>query len=320
MKTNNGLLLIDKPQGITSHDVVSRVRRALGEKRVGHAGTLDPMATELLIIGVGPATRLIRFAQSEKKLYTGIVKLGSSTDSLDADGEVTGRADVPELSLEIVQSCASSMLGTQQQIPPMVSAIKVGGKRLYEMAREGIEIERAPREITISRFEVCPTESNDEWNFVVECTVGTYIRVLLSDLAVRLGTLGHLTALRREASGHYSVKDALTLDALKTLAENGTDVLRPPVDFVTGLETVILHDEQERRVRMGQQIEIAQSFTSPEIAALDVSGSWLPFCSHGASCGNPNSFCLIRVKVSWIREDFERHSFKRTKRGGRRGI
>jgi len=272
MKTNNGLLLIDKPQGITSHDVVSRVRRALGEKRVGHAGTLDPMATGLLIIGVGPATRLIRFAQSEKKLYTGIVKLGSSTDSLDADGEVTGRADVPELSLEIVQSCASSMLGTQQQIPPMVSAIKVGGKRLYEMAREGIEIERAPREITISRFEVCPTESNDEWNFVVECSVGTYIRVLLSDLAVRLGTLGHLTALRREASGHHSVKDALTLDALKTLAENGTDVLRPPVDFVTGLETVILHDEQERRVRMGQQIEIAQSFTSPEIAALDVSG------------------------------------------------
>jgi tRNA pseudouridine55 synthase len=164
------------------------------------------------------------------------------------------------------------MLGTQQQIPPMVSAIKVGGKRLYEMAREGIEIERAPREITISRFEVCPTESNDEWNFVVECTVGTYIRVLLSDLAVRLGTLGHLTALRREASGHHSVKDALTLDALKTLAEDGTDVLRPPVDFVTGLETVILNDEQERRVRMGQQIEITQSFTSPEIAALDVSG------------------------------------------------
>jgi tRNA pseudouridine55 synthase len=272
MKTNNGLLLIDKPEGITSHDVVSRVRRALGEKRVGHAGTLDPMATGLLIIGVGPATRLIRFAQSEKKLYTGVVKLGSSTDSLDADGEVTGTADVPELSLEIVQSCASSMLGTQQQIPPMVSAIKVGGKRLYEMAREGIEIERAPRQITISRFEVCPTESNDDWNFVVECTVGTYIRVLLSDLAVRLGTLGHLTALRREASGHHSVKDAFTLDALKTLAENGTDVLRPPVDFVTGLETVSLNDEQERRVRMGQQIEIAQSFTSPEIAALDVSG------------------------------------------------
>jgi len=272
MKTNSGLLLIDKPEGITSHDVVSRVRRALGEKRVGHAGTLDPMATGLLIIGVGPATRLIRFAQSEKKLYTGVVKLGSSTDSLDADGEITGREDVPELSLEIVQSCASSMLGTQQQIPPMVSAIKVGGKRLYEMAREGIEIERAPREITISRYEVCPTESNDEWNFVVECTVGTYIRVLLSDLAVRLGTLGHLTALRREASGHHSVKDALTLDALKSVTEAGTEVLRPPVDFVTGLETVLLDDEQERRVRMGQQIEIAQSFMSPEIAALDASG------------------------------------------------
>ena len=272
MKTNSGLLLIDKPKGITSHDVVSRVRRALGEKRVGHAGTLDPMATGLLIIGVGPATRLIRFAQSEKKLYTGVVKLGSSTDSLDADGEITGRADVPELSLEIVQSCASSMLGTQQQIPPMVSAIKVGGKRLYEMAREGIEIERAPREITISRFEVCPTESNDEWNFVVECTVGTYIRVLLSDLAVRLGTLGHLTALRREASGHHSVKDALTLDALKSVTEAGSEVLRPPVDFVTGLETVLLDDEQERRVRMGQQIEIAQAFMSPEIAALDASG------------------------------------------------
>lgn len=272
MKTNNGLLLIDKPQGITSHDVVSRVRRALGEKRVGHAGTLDPMATGLLIIGVGPATRLIRFAQSEKKLYTGVVKLGSSTDSLDADGEVTGTAVVPDLSLEIVQSCASSMLGTQKQIPPMVSAIKVGGKRLYELAREGIEIERAPREITISRFEVCPTSSNDEWNFVVECTVGTYIRVLLSDLAVRLGTLGHLSALRREASGHHSVKEALTLDALNALAEAGTAVLRPPVDFVTGLETVLLDAEQERRVRMGQQIEIAQQYAAPEIAALNASG------------------------------------------------
>lgn len=272
MKTNNGLLLIDKPQGITSHDVVSRVRRALSEKRVGHAGTLDPMATGLLIIGVGPATRLIRFAQSEKKLYTGVVKLGSATDSLDADGEVTGNAAVPQLSLEIVQACATSMLGTQQQIPPMVSAIKVGGKRLYEMAREGIEIERAPREITISRFEVCPSTSNDEWNFVVECTVGTYIRVLLSDLAVRLGTLGHLSALRREASGHHSVKDALSLEELSTLAEAGTDVLRSPVDFVSGLETVVLDTEQERRVRMGQQIEIAQPYASAEIAALNSSG------------------------------------------------
>ena len=287
MKTNNGLLLIDKPQGITSHDVVSRVRRALGEKRVGHAGTLDPMATGLLIIGVGPATRLIRFAQSERKLYSGVVKLGIATDSLDADGEVTSEAPVPQLSIEQVQLCATAMLGQQQQIPPMVSAIKVGGKRLYELAREGIEIERAPREITITKFDMSQTPSNNEWSFVVECTVGTYIRVLLSDLAVRLGTIGHLTSLRREASGHHHVKDALTLEQLSSLSEGGTDVLRPPVDFVTGLESVVLDSEQERRVRMGQQIQIVQLFESPEIAAKNSAGELIAILQPRGSNWKP---------------------------------
>src|ERR1700677_4655724 len=147
--TSNGLLLIDKPQGVTSHDVVGHVRRVLNEQRVGHAGTLDPMATGLLILGVGSSTRLLRFAQSEIKRYEGVVTFGVRTDSLDADGTVVETATVPELSQETVNAAIAGLLGEQEQIPPMVSAIKVNGQRLHALAREGVVIERAPRTITV---------------------------------------------------------------------------------------------------------------------------------------------------------------------------
>jgi tRNA pseudouridine55 synthase len=272
MTTNNGLLLIDKPTGLTSHDVVARVRKVLNERRVGHAGTLDPMATGLLVLGVGPSTRLLRFAQSETKRYVGVVTLGVRTDSLDADGQVLERREVPPLTTEMVNLEASRMIGPQSQTPPMVSAIKVDGKRLHVLAREGVVIEREPRAITVHAFSLSPTLRPDEWSFDVTCSVGTYVRVLLSDLAECLGTLGHLSQLRRLTSGSHDVDDALTLDELEVRVTNGVAVLQPPRAFVVQLEELVVSGDDEKRLRMGQRV----TSTTPrgdEIAATNVTGS-----------------------------------------------
>ena len=273
MTTTNGLLLVDKPSGLTSHDVVAAVRKILHEKKVGHAGTLDPMATGLLVLAIGPSTRLLRFAQSEVKRYTGAVKFGVATDSLDADGAVNGDGPVPTLSSDEMNAVAQTFTGDQRQTPPMVSALKVGGKRLHELARAGVEVERASRDITVSHFALETTEDANVWNFDVECSVGTYVRVLLSDVANRLGTVGHLVALRRIASGSHDVKDALTLETLSALVEEGSAVVRPPADFVTALEQVALSDDEERKVRMGQRLNLSASFSGPEIAARSTSGA-----------------------------------------------
>jgi tRNA pseudouridine55 synthase len=273
MTTSNGLLLVDKAPGLTSHDVVAQVRKILNEKKVGHAGTLDPMATGLLVLAVGPSTRLLRFAQGEDKHYAGDVKFGVATDSLDADGAVTSEATVPELTIDDVRSATSAMLGTQRQTPPMVSAIQIGGQRLHELARQGIEVERDDREITVSSFALSPSGDPAVWHFDVACSVGTYVRVLLSDLAQRLGTVGHLVALRRLSSGDHHVEDALTVDALAEAVERGDTVLAPPASFVTNLENVALDEEQEKKLRMGQRITIARDFASNEIAAVNGNGA-----------------------------------------------
>jgi tRNA pseudouridine55 synthase len=271
MTTNNGLLLVDKPKGLTSHDVVARVRRILHEKKVGHAGTLDPMATGLLVVAVGPSTRLLRFAQSETKHYAGAVKFGVATDSLDADGAVTDQRPVLPLDADQVNAAAAAMVGPQWQTPPMVSAIKIDGQRLHELARRGVEVERVAREINVTKFSLSATDDDAVWRFDVECSVGTYVRVLLSDLAERLGTIGHLVELRRLASGPHSVEDALTVEALQDAVEAGRDVLAPPAAFVTALTHVTLSDEQVRAVRMGQRVTITAAVTE-EIAAMDGSG------------------------------------------------
>ena len=272
MTTNNGLLLVDKPQGLTSHDVVARVRRILHEKKVGHAGTLDPMATGLLVLAVGPSTRLLRFAQSETKRYVGAVKFGVATDSLDADGVVVDEQSVPALTSEIVDAATASMLGPQDQTPPMVSAIKIDGQRLHQLARRGVEVDRPARAITVTAFALTPTEDPTVWRFDVECSVGTYVRVLLSDLARTLGTVGHLVELRRLASGSHTVENALTLEMLIDRVERGDVVLASPATFVTGLEHVTLDDDQVSAMRMGQRVSLAQRFPVDEVAALDSAG------------------------------------------------
>jgi tRNA pseudouridine55 synthase len=271
MTTTSGLLLIDKPTGLTSHDVVARLRKLFQERRIGHAGTLDPMATGLLVVAVGTSTRLLRFAQVETKRYVGTVQLGAATDSLDGDGAITQTRAVPELTTEEVNAVVATMIGSQRQVPPMVSALKVGGRRLHEMAREGLEVERAPRDIVVDAFCLTPTQQPERWDFDVTCSVGTYVRVLLSDLSEKLGTVGHLSALRRISSGHHHVDDARTLDELATLADV-TIALAAPARMVDGLESFILDAPDVAKMRRGQRIELDRSFVGDEIAALDDAG------------------------------------------------
>lgn len=212
MTAPDGLLLVDKPQGATSHDVVDVVRRALRTRRVGHAGTLDPMATGLLLVGVGRATRLLRFFGDLPKTYEGTARLGVETDTLDADGNVvrTTHVDVQRGDLE---RAFAALVGESMQRPPAYSAVKVGGRKLYEAARAGQELEAPARRIRVDAFEVVAFDGDDV-GFVVICSGGTYVRVLLSDVGRALGCGAHLRRLRRTAIGPYRVEDAVATDAV----------------------------------------------------------------------------------------------------------
>jgi tRNA pseudouridine55 synthase len=203
----NGLLLIDKPGGSTSHDAVAAVRRALGTKKVGHAGTLDPMATGLLVMGVGRGTRLLRFLGDLVKTYEGSFRLGIETDTLDAEGAIISRTPVGEMTEEQVAEAMSELEGDSLQRPPAFSAVKVGGRRLYEAARLGERLHASPRAIRVDRFELVMFASPDV-DFVVRCSGGTYVRVLAADVGARLGSGAHLTRLRRTAIGWLDVAAA----------------------------------------------------------------------------------------------------------------
>jgi tRNA pseudouridine55 synthase len=218
------LLKLDKPAGPTSHDVVHAVRRHLGVRRVGHAGTLDPQATGLLVIGVGPATRLLGFVAAQDKLYRGTVALGVRTDSLDAAGRETGRRPWPR-DAERVRAAAAALVGERLQRPPMVSAVKVGGERLYRLAARGQEVERPERRITVRRLEVAAVDlESGRVDFEVECTSGTYVRVLAEEWGELLGTYAHLAALRRVRIGAVDVEGAFPAACL---APRGTHPAGP---------------------------------------------------------------------------------------------
>ena len=207
-----GLLLIDKPGGITSHDVIDRVRRSLGTRKVGHAGTLDPIATGLLVIGVGRATRLLRFLADLDKTYEGTARLGVETDTLDADGEVIRRVDLPAtLSPTRIRAAMAAMEGESMQHPPAYSAVKVGGRRLYEAARAGEVLEAAARRIRVRGFELVRAAGADV-DFRVTCSSGTYVRVLLADVGTALGYGAHLVRLRRTTIGPFEVEEATAPD------------------------------------------------------------------------------------------------------------
>jgi tRNA pseudouridine55 synthase len=212
-----GVLLVDKPQGMTSHDIVARMRRVFRMKKIGHAGTLDPMATGLLLILVGKATKVSQYLMSMDKEYTGTVKLGEVTDSQDADGEVVATTPVPELSEADVQKQMATFMGDQYQIPPMYSAKKVNGQKLYKLARQGKTIEREPRVIHVSRFDMTHFDL-PQVSFVVGSSKGAYIRTLAHDLGDRLGCGGHLCELRRTAVGQFRIEHAATLEEIENMA------------------------------------------------------------------------------------------------------
>jgi tRNA pseudouridine55 synthase len=216
VKELEGVLLVDKPQGLTSHDVVYRLRRKLSMKKIGHAGTLDPMATGLLIMLIGKATRISQYLMSVDKVYEGEATLGVLTDSQDAEGEVMETRPVPELTESQVREAMKGFLGDQYQTPPMHSAIKIDGVPLYKMARKGEEVEREPRFIRVSAFNL-QSFSPPKLTFDLHCTKGTYVRTIAYDLGNKLGCGAHLSALRRTGSGKFSIGQCLTLDEIEAL-------------------------------------------------------------------------------------------------------
>lgn len=211
-----GILLVDKPREHTSHDVIARLRKKLQMKRIGHAGTLDPMATGLLVILVGKATKASQYIVSLDKEYTGTIELGKTTNSQDADGEVMATAPVPDLTPEELERHMKSFLGDQYQTPPMHSAIKVGGVPLYKMAHKGKEVEREPRFIRIHSFELLGYEK-PHVHFRLRCTKGTYVRTVAHDLGNRIGCGGHLSKLVRTATDKFRLEQALPLEEILEL-------------------------------------------------------------------------------------------------------
>lgn len=233
-----GVLLVDKPRGITSHDVVDRVRRIFRMKKVGHAGTLDPMATGLLIILVGKATKISQYLMSLDKEYDGTFRLGQATNSHDADGEIIMEADVPaDLDQEKLQELANQFVGDQYQTPPMFSAKKQDGQPLYKLARKGKTVEREPRFIRVTQFELDNVRL-PETDFVLNCSKGTYVRTIVHDLGQKIGCGGHLTALRRTGIDRFQVDEAKTLDELKDMPH--ADLIRHLIPIYQAVPSNVL--------------------------------------------------------------------------------
>lgn len=251
----HGVLVVDKPKGITSFDVVREVRRALGEKKVGHTGTLDPMATGVLPVCVGDATKISQFILESTKAYDATVKLGAVTDTLDAEGKVLETRPVPTVTRELLEAALQKFRGTFAQVPPMYSAIKVGGKRLYELARAGEEIERQPREVTVYELQLRDF-SADEVKLSVRSSKGFFVRSLAADLGEALGCGAHLCALRRTQSGPFTLAHAIPLAEVtkaSTLVSLNDSLKDLPAHRVT--------EPEAQRVRHGGVVEVAPSLT-----------------------------------------------------------
>jgi len=220
--SNVGFLVVDKPAGITSHDVVATVRAITGIRKVGHTGTLDPFATGVLPVAIGRCTRLIQFLDEHCKVYEATISLGASTDTGDPTGEVTGEASVPPLDLEAVRAVLDGFVGTRMQRPPAYSAVKVRGKRLYKYAREGNPVQAEPRPVRIDAVELTSLEEK-ALQVRITCGRGTYARVLAEEIAVELGTIGHLSALRRAGSGPFTIDRSIDFRALSQLVAGRDD-------------------------------------------------------------------------------------------------
>ena len=269
----DGFAVIDKEPGCTSHDVVARARRLLGIGKVGHAGTLDPDATGVLILGVGRATRLLRYVTALGKTYEATVVFGVATDTCDAAGSVVGTWDMSELTEDRARATAAAFVGEIQQIPPMVSAVKVGGRRLHELAREGRTVPREPRTVTVGSFEMTGFGAGDRpWATVtIACSSGTYVRTLAADWGAALGGGAHLAALRRTAVGSFTVAEARPLERLEILA---------PAAGVRDYATLTVHEAGARAVAVGRRLPATGLQGAGPWAVLDESGSLLAMCER----------------------------------------
>lgn len=234
----SGCAVIDKPAGQTSHDVVDAVRRRLGTRKVGHSGTLDPDATGVLVLGVGVGTKLLQFVTGADKSYRAEIVFGRETSTLDAAGETTAVHEMGHITPEMVEAAAATLTGAIEQIPPMVSAIRVDGKRLHELARDGIEVERKPRSVTVGRFEVEPTADPLVYGASVDCSSGTYVRSLAADLGSALGGGAHLRSLRRLAVGSIVEAQAEPLDDFTLLPLRA---LLPDIPTLKADDTMVIN-------------------------------------------------------------------------------
>ncbi|MDF2046868.1 tRNA pseudouridine(55) synthase TruB [Microbacterium sp. Kw_RZR3] len=265
-----GILLVDKPGGITSHDVVSRARRALGTRKIGHAGTLDPMATGLLVLGVEGATRLLTYIVGADKTYEATILLGVSTDSDDADGVETSRTDATAVTDDAIAAGIADLTGDIEQVPSTVSAIKVAGRRAYDLARAGEEVELKARRVTVSRFDVRALRRGEgvvELDVVVDCTSGTYIRALARDLGRALGVGGHLTMLRRTRIGAFDVAAAASVD---DIAEER--LVNPATAASVVVGAIAVGEDEARDLRHGKRIDGGGRLTGAVAAAIDPDG------------------------------------------------
>jgi tRNA pseudouridine55 synthase len=272
--TTDGLVVVDKPAGMTSHDVVARLRRAYDQRRVGHAGTLDPDATGVLLVGLGRVTRVLRWLSEAGKSYRATVAFGAATSTLDAAGDVTATADMAALTADAVAAALDAFRGEIEQVPPMVSAIQVGGRRLHELAREGIEVERAPRRVTISALELEAFTPGPTPTAVlrVDCSSGTYIRTLADDLGRALGGAAHLAVLRRLSVGGFGLDEAVALDAIE--ADPAGAVL-DPVQAVRDLHRVDVDRDLVRAIATGAVLapdRLAPGQVLPDAVPLAVVG------------------------------------------------
>ena len=291
----DGILVLDKPAGISSMEAVRRIKRASGIRRVGHGGTLDPMATGVIPICLGRATRLMEYMLDSSKEYIGEVHLGISTDSYDAEGEITGRNDPSGVEREAIEDVLNSFLGQIEQVPPMFSALKRKGKRLYELARQGIEVEREPRSMTVHSIRL------EDWKppvatVHIECSRGFYMRSLAHDIGVQLGCGAHLESLTRLRTGRFRIDDAVSIETAQRSFEEGSwPELLVSLDSVLGdLRAIIVGEREQAGIQNGRPVPLSEDDSTlrldKQFRAYSLEGEFLAIMRFDASdrCWRPD--------------------------------
>lgn len=260
----NGIINVFKPKNMTSHDVVNILRKKTGIKRIGHTGTLDPMATGVLPICIGKATRVSEYLLNLEKEYVGELTLGSRTDTLDMEGEVIETSN-KEVTRDDIISCMDKYIGTIEQTPPMYSALKHNGKKLYELAREGKTVERPKRKINIYKLDILSIEDNRKIIFKVNCSKGTYIRTLCDDIGSDLGTFGYMSYLMRTGSGSFEIQDSYSLDFIKRIKlEEIANIITPMDKALSHIESFTIQDRLYSKLVNGVKIKLDENIDFKE--------------------------------------------------------